>query len=218
MNSSYQLVIRSGPAVGTIFPVDKPELVIGREQNADITVNDPEVSRKHARIFLQGQNCFIEDLGSTNGTTINGQRIEGPYMLQGGETISFGEHVSLGFVAARVDLDSTVASSGLRGSPTYKAPQTGTYQTSLPPQTPPQYNPPPSYQPPAPSFSGQVPVSPEFDEPEERKKFPTWLIVVLVGLLLLICVCVVSLIIIDTSNMWCDLFGWFFGPNACPSS
>lgn len=100
MAAINRLVLNSGPNQGKEFPLEKAELFIGRDIGNDIVINDPEISRRHARIYLQGNTYIIEDLGSTNGTTVNGQKLTGPYMLRPGEQITFGEHVNLAFEAA----------------------------------------------------------------------------------------------------------------------
>jgi predicted component of type VI protein secretion system len=206
MDSVYRLVMRTGPTVGKAFPLEKNEIFIGRDLTNDISINDPEVSRRHARIFLQGNNFVLEDLGSTNGTMVGGQRLMGPYPLRPGELIVFGEQVSLLFEAAIPATDATIAANAPRTQEPYA------YQAA---PTPP---PAPSYQP---AYSGQVPVQQEYyeEEPVAKKKFPVWIIIVLIILLLLICVCVAGLIIIDTNSMWCQIFGFIFNtitPGACP--
>jgi pSer/pThr/pTyr-binding forkhead associated (FHA) protein len=99
MAPTYRLVMRSGPTVGKTFLLEKVETTLGRDLSNDIVINDSEASRRHARIFLQGGNYIIEDLGSTNGTSVNGQRLMGPYVLRPGELIMFGESISLLFEA-----------------------------------------------------------------------------------------------------------------------
>ena len=217
MNTSYRLVLREGPGAGKVYPLEGPELFIGREQNNDIIINDPEVSRRHAQLFSKGGSYTIEDLGSTNGTCVNGQRITGPTVLRGGETINFGEHIILVFEGLTVDLEATVVSSGARGRITEK-PVT---VAAKPPEPilPPPPSPPSPPVPRASSYAGHVPAAPVEivqDEYEEKKKFPTWLIILVIAVLLLVCICVVALIIIDQQNLWCQLFGPLFGPQACP--
>ncbi len=111
MVASLRLVINSGPTPGKAYPLEKPEIFIGRDLANDIVINDPEVSRRHARLSNQGNQYIIEDLGSTNGTSVNGQRLTGPYMLRPGEQITFGERVNLVVEAIPVAPDAVPASS-----------------------------------------------------------------------------------------------------------
>jgi membrane fusion protein, multidrug efflux system len=69
--------------------VSGAEYVIGRASDADVVLDDKEASTRHARIFSRGHDFFIKDLGSSNGTTVNGQRVdEGP--IDAGDEIEIG--------------------------------------------------------------------------------------------------------------------------------
>ncbi|HEX9349887.1 MAG TPA: DUF3662 and FHA domain-containing protein [Gaiellaceae bacterium] len=59
---------------GTQHTIDKRNVVIGRSKDCDIRVADPNVSRRHAEIRQEGSTYWVQDLGSTNGTTVNGRR------------------------------------------------------------------------------------------------------------------------------------------------
>jgi len=107
---SFQLIMRTGPIPGKVFDLGNNELTIGRDISNDIVISDVEVSRKHARLLLQPDGYVLEDMGSTNGTFVNGQRLVSPRVLRGGEAIMFGENVSLIFEAA-YDADATVVST-----------------------------------------------------------------------------------------------------------
>lgn len=71
----WVLKFLSGPLAGQEFEV-KPSTVIGRDPGCDIVIADPNVSKKHAKISVQGPSVFLEDLGSTNGTFVNGKRVQ----------------------------------------------------------------------------------------------------------------------------------------------
>lgn len=110
MNPSFRLVLKSGPNTGRTLDLGPDEVVIGRDANANFVISDPEVSRRHARVYLQEANYVIEDLGSTNGTVVSGQRISGPYILRPGEIITLGEHTTVLFEKFLLDPDATIAS------------------------------------------------------------------------------------------------------------
>ena len=87
----FFLQVVQGPSSlkGTRVPVSGP-VVIGRSPGADIVVGDDFVSGRHARVMLAGDEAVLEDLGSTNGTLLNGQRISIPQPLRPGDTIDVG--------------------------------------------------------------------------------------------------------------------------------
>jgi hypothetical protein len=65
-------------------------IVIGRAPGADIVIADDFISSQHARIVPSGDGAMLEDLGSTNGTILNGSRIGGPARLSAGDEIDLG--------------------------------------------------------------------------------------------------------------------------------
>ena len=87
------LVIHEGPRAGSEHPVDG-ELILGREHpSADLVIPDPGVSRRHARLLPEKGTMILEDLGSSNGTYVNGQRISGPVQLGAGDEVQIGATV-----------------------------------------------------------------------------------------------------------------------------
>jgi hypothetical protein len=97
MAAQFQFVMRAGPTVGKIFPLEKPEISIGREAGNTVAINDSEISRRHARMELRGSAYMIQDLGSTNGTFVNGIRLTSLQVLNPGDTVTLGEGVTLMF-------------------------------------------------------------------------------------------------------------------------
>jgi hypothetical protein len=75
------LAIIDGPDTGSVFRLEKPRVTIGRS-NADLTLNDTEASRQHAAVEVRDTLFLLNDLGSTNGTMIDGRRITEPTELQ----------------------------------------------------------------------------------------------------------------------------------------
>jgi serine phosphatase RsbU (regulator of sigma subunit)/pSer/pThr/pTyr-binding forkhead associated (FHA) protein len=85
---SKLIVLQDGQA--TAFDLSKPEFVIGRLPECDIQLPSNMVSRKHARVFQDGHDFLIEDLGSGNGTFVNGQKIAGAQKLKPNDRLKFG--------------------------------------------------------------------------------------------------------------------------------
>ncbi len=64
--------------------------IVGRDRDADVHIDDPRVSRRHARIVVDGDNVAVEDLESKNGTRVGGIPVSQPIGLAKGDVISFG--------------------------------------------------------------------------------------------------------------------------------
>ena len=87
------LVIHEGAGAGSEHPLDG-ELVLGREHtSADLVIPDPGVSRRHARVLTQNGGVIVEDLGSSNGTYVNGRRISGAVELGAGDELQLGDTI-----------------------------------------------------------------------------------------------------------------------------
>ncbi len=226
MQSNFRMVMRSGPSVGKVYPLDKNELFVGRDLSNDIVINDPEISRRHARLYAQGNSYVLEDLGSTNGSFVNGQRLMGPNVLRPGDTVTFGERMSMVFESSDFDQDATVVNPTSRPSyedqspvqvyntpPAYNPPPpppayTPSQQTAYPPQG--NRQPPPSR--PVESFAGQVPSAYAPEPPVARRSPTVW--IVLGVILLLSCICVAALLWSAPKEFWCLFPIWPAG--ACP--
>jgi pSer/pThr/pTyr-binding forkhead associated (FHA) protein len=71
----YALIVVQGAEPGRVIPLEKARVTLGRA-DCDIVLADPELSRQHALVAIQGTSVRLEDLGSTNGTFVDGERIE----------------------------------------------------------------------------------------------------------------------------------------------
>lgn len=89
-----RLVVLAGERAGRKLTVDK-ELVFGRSRGVGLQLDDPQVSRRHGRIALGPEGWFLEDLGSRNGTTLNGIAATGQLSVQFGDRIQVGESLLL---------------------------------------------------------------------------------------------------------------------------
>jgi hypothetical protein len=104
--SSRLVVIGSSPP--REYSLDKPAIAIGSQKSNDVVLDDTTVSRRHATITHKAAGFELADLGSTNGTFVNGRRLSGPVALKPGDEIKFG--------SVRVAFDpASVAGRMLRG-------------------------------------------------------------------------------------------------------
>jgi predicted component of type VI protein secretion system len=190
---AYQLVMKTGPAPGKIYTLDKTDIAIGRETGSDVFVNDVEVSRQHARLVSQFGDYVLEDLDSTNGTFVNGLRISGQRILKPGDTIFLGENIGLSYEEVPFDPNATQVNPAEPVSKHEPAQQEiGAPQEAQYPSAPP------------PTYAGQVPAGPiEPLIPEESSPRRTWLWVGCGCAVVLICVLVGSAYIFDSLNLYC---------------
>lgn len=87
------LIVKQGPQIGILFPITAIRVVLGREDTCDIVIQDAEVSRRHTEVTWDGKTYIIQDLGSTNGTFVNGIHVTEPSHLKPNSTIGIGQTV-----------------------------------------------------------------------------------------------------------------------------
>ncbi|WP_456844004.1 FHA domain-containing protein FhaB/FipA [Cellulomonas sp. P5_C6] len=88
-----RLVVTEGPLRGTIVPLGSSAVLIGRAPGCTLVLDDDYSSSRHARIFPQGGQWFVEDLGSTNGTFVADQRVEAPTAVPTGTPVRVGQSI-----------------------------------------------------------------------------------------------------------------------------
>ena len=221
---SYRLVVRRGPQPNQSYEITGDITTLGRDIGNDIVINDRETSRQHLRVLLSSGVVSIEDLGSTNGTFVNGKRVSGVTALNSGDMIGLGETVTLGFEVQRApSLAAAESGDEMPTPPPMHAPASEApyapaqpsygYQTPAEPFAPaqnPQMQQPGYYgQPPA---GYQMPAPPaqygyEYDPYAAREEGggSQWLIVGCFLFFVLSLVCFGFVALIDQLNLWCDL-------------
>ena len=83
------VLVRSGFYEGLEVSVDRDWLVIGRGRSADLILAEPTISRAHAAVGYDAEGFFVQDLGSTNGTMVNGAKVQRS-QLKNGDLIQMG--------------------------------------------------------------------------------------------------------------------------------
>ncbi len=78
-------VVKRGSTVGQRFPLRKGEITLGRDPQSDIFLDDITVSRKHAKVTIEQSTVSVTDVGSLNGTYVNGARVEAQNLKNGDE-------------------------------------------------------------------------------------------------------------------------------------
>jgi len=86
-----KLTLLIGRKAMQVYDLDKETILIGREDDVDIVIDNPSVSRKHAQIRKEGPGWVVEDLGSSNGTFLHGEKITSAKPVKEGDEIGFGK-------------------------------------------------------------------------------------------------------------------------------
>ncbi len=88
-----RLVVTSGRLAGTSLPLKESGMLIGRNPECTLVLEDDFASGRHARVYATEEGWFVEDLGSTNGTFVEQQRITGSVPLKMGSALRIGRTV-----------------------------------------------------------------------------------------------------------------------------
>ena len=102
------LLAPEGELQGSRWPLEKDEFLIGRGEECDLVIAERQVSRHHARIIRTPSGYVLEDLGSKNGTHLNGAPIEKPIQLQDGDDIQIALAMKLTFIGSEATLPLSI--------------------------------------------------------------------------------------------------------------
>jgi pSer/pThr/pTyr-binding forkhead associated (FHA) protein len=107
-----KLIIEDDEGRKTVVPFVREEITIGRQEGNTIRLTERNVSRRHARLMRQNGHVVVEDLGSSNGTRINGERISGQSTVKDGDLIQIGDYD----LALQSDAQEGISTQRLRPS------------------------------------------------------------------------------------------------------
>jgi pSer/pThr/pTyr-binding forkhead associated (FHA) protein len=88
-----QLLVTQGALAGTRISLDSRPILIGRADDSTLVLDDDYASTRHARISMQGDEWYVEDLGSTNGTYLDRAKVTGPTRVPPGVPVRIGKTV-----------------------------------------------------------------------------------------------------------------------------
>lgn len=213
-NGGIRLVVRRGPQPNQTYELSKDIVALGRDITNDIVINDPEVSRHHCRLTRTPTGYTLEDLGSTNGTFVNGQRLTGVRSLLNGDTIGLGETVTLSYEARIGPMPGVAQQETMIGSTARPAPYGP--QPAVQPQPQPYAMPAqqplvepyvqPQYGAPAQPYAEEQAGYESYEEQPQGSNTGRW-IAIGCGCLVLLGVAAIVIIgfVVDYLNLWCDL-------------
>lgn len=203
MEAKFNLILHTEPEIGKLFPLAPGSYPIGRDPENLIIINHPEVSRKHAILSYENDTFLIEDLGSLNGTYIDGEQIVGTQFIEPGAIVGFGGIVTASIQPAPVE---TLLPPMLDDVP----------DDGVPPEEPIEE---------IPDHDGSEPQWFQGAEPayEPNTGSSKWQEVRKIALIVLIVVAICAMIglilfiwFIDSYSLWCQVLPFLFPKGVCP--
>jgi len=209
MTDTIKLIIKTGDEVNKSFDLIKEKIIVGRDSGSDIVIDDIEISRNHLVITKEGKSFQIEDLNSTNGTFLNGKKLEKPTLLKNGDLISLGENHFLEFVYERTDevpepfqMDSAEHLKASQDEEVIAKVEDSKKERALKIK---------------PGKKNRKKKTSNIKAGNQKKS--TWVVILLAALAFIVIFCVIPMIVIDVTDQWCNLFAGFFNsmnPGVCP--
>lgn len=105
-SGNFKLTLVDGQSSGPPkeFELIKSEIVIGRDESVDLPITSPAISRRHAKFTREKDGYVVEDLGSSNGTFVNGQKLSGRQLLKSGDEVRLGRLITLTYEAPKIEM------------------------------------------------------------------------------------------------------------------
>ncbi len=216
--------MQAGPTPGQRTELGQHSLLLGRDPEADFVIDDVEVSRRHARLTAENGGYTIEDLGSTNGTFVNDERIQGAVALQNGDSFRLGDRIT--FVYEAISADEAMTQGFSTKPPSTEPAHPASHAAEEPAAVLPPISRPPAQKRQAAAAVEQPALSEEavmVEEPagaaptprrRERRKglrLPIfnqpWVTILSILILLGACGSIFFLWYVDANYLWCDVFG-----------
>ena len=118
MDRQPLLIGVGGQLDGQRFPITPDGLMVGRDPSCDVSIDDPDISREHARVFLHNSAVWVQDAGSRNGVFVGGKRLVRPKQVAPGDSLTVGTH---GFTVELVGGDTDEAGGPVELAPAARA-------------------------------------------------------------------------------------------------
>ena len=212
-----KLIFQTESQQGKEVLLSGEELTFGRDPECTVVIDDIQISRHHLRIYRDKQNWLVEDLKSTNGSSLNGKALKRAQKLKNGDLLTMGEDITLKVVLndekaekqsrKAEKVESSEEKAGPRKRLSFKREKVEAVEE--------------------PDVADETPVavieeetmSEEKDTVKFLDKYPKWAIVLMIAIAFVIIFCVIPFVVIEVSDQWCNLFAGFFNsvsPGVCP--
>jgi len=136
MESQHTLVVTDGPNVGKAYPLQGMVCTLGRSADNTVVFDSARVSRHHVQIRLLATGAVAEDLGSTNGTWVNGRRLVEPVTLSPGDEIRVADYITLEYAVSDPGAAATLVGDIAGGSTQVMGGDAFAYEPPTPPPPP----------------------------------------------------------------------------------
>jgi len=204
MSEIIKITVRNGEGGSQSFSFEKEKISVGRDPKSDLVIDDIEISRTHLVITKDGDSFFAEDLDSTNGSFLNMKQFKGKSEITSGDRIKLGKDHVMEFVVEAEDRETE-----LTPEPDSKASDAAPVEEVSPKKKAKRTK----------AVRKETVKSEKAKLVNEKKKKPTWIIILLAALAFIVIFCLVPLVVIEVTNQWCNLFAGFFNsmsPGVCP--
>ncbi len=197
-----KIIFQAGVQAGKEYPFSGEEITMGRDLDNLIVLDDVQVSRQHLRIFQKDDELFVEDLKSTNGTMVNGKTLKKIQKLKNGDLVTIGDNNIFEIRTSALPDSKGEEQDSLPRFNKKKIINLKKAEEHI-------------------EYVEDIPDDLRQAKPKEKviSKYPAWAIVAMIVIGFIIVFCIVPLVIVETTNQWCNLFSGFFNaisPGVCP--
>jgi pSer/pThr/pTyr-binding forkhead associated (FHA) protein len=206
-----KLIFQSGSQPGKEVLLSGDEITFGRDPENTVVLEDVQISRHHLRIYREKQNWLVEDLNSTNGTTVNGKALKKAQKLKHDDIVTMGEDVTFKVILQEEKPQREAKKEEKASEKEDKSRKGLSFKREKREKVDPVEEMPVSV--------SDEPAVEEKDTVKFLDKYPKWAIILMIAIAFIIIFCVIPFVVIEASDQWCNLFSGFFNsvsPGVCP--
>lgn len=211
-----KLIFQTESQQGKEVLLSGEELTFGRDPENTVVIDDIQISRHHLRIYRDKQNWLVEDLKSTNGSSLNGKALKKAQKLKNGDLLTMGEDITLKVVLNDEKMEKAARpAKRAEGSEEKAEPRKRLSFKREKAEAVEELD-----------MQVEAPAAAEVESmPEEKDtvkfldRYPKWAIILMIAIAFIIVFCVIPFAVIEASDQWCNLFSGFFNsvsPGVCP--